>query len=85
MKQKATTLLWELLETKKFTPMFWSIIYELILGYIPKFCLRQLIEDSGSGDYVKANVFHVIDIFCEKFDLLQAHSKDFIERINAFI
>ena len=82
---KTIDILIKLLKTIEFTAPFWNQIYDLILGYIPKYCLHQLIEDKKFGPYIKNLVCEVIDIFCERFHVLQKKVNNFIDRINGFI
>lgn len=78
-------MLWELLSTRNFSAPFWNHLYEIILGYVPKYALHQLIEDERYQNLVEKMVVSDIDIFCSKFDILQKHFSDFLDKINAFI
>eukprot|EP00826_Nyctotherus_ovalis_P004027 TRINITY_DN10833_c0_g2_i2.p1 TRINITY_DN10833_c0_g2~~TRINITY_DN10833_c0_g2_i2.p1 ORF type:complete len:265 (+),score=64.94 TRINITY_DN10833_c0_g2_i2:253-1047(+) len=78
-------MLWELLSTRNFSAPFWNHLYEIILGYIPKYALHQLMEDERYQNVVEMMVISVIDTFCSKFNILQKHFNDFLDKINAFI
>jgi hypothetical protein len=73
------------LNNRDFTPKFWNIIYDLILGYLAKRLLHILVDNESHEDYVKEIVCADIDIFCNKFSLLEKRTSDFTEKINAFI
>ncbi len=85
VRQKAMDLLFDVLKQTQFSAAFWEVIYEIILGYIPKSFLHLLEDDYNNGDYVKSAMEAVITTFAEHFDMLESHCIDFIERVGLFV
>lgn len=85
VRQRAITILFDILGKNTFSNPFWEVIYDLILDYIPKTFLHLLEEDPKNSDYVQSALFSTLNVFAEKYEVLEKHSKEIIERVGHFI